>query len=305
MFKKALIVLLFIGYLCALPWHAKAVEIKWPPKKYSHISEEQPVDEFLRNFFSSMGMSVSISPQLAGHRVSGKFDSITEKVFQQIAGAFSLIWYYDGQVVYIYPANEAKSKLLELRNLSVRKIEQRLNRMHIIDRRFPPKYHYNDKMIYVSGPEYYVSLIEKTIRILEQKDQGGPDGGTQGNFEPDLVMNARVNVTAEHVAVRAGPGMHHSVRCQEKEGTVLIILAEADQWLYVRMPAGGAGWVPASATARSADCGSGCKDDVPHKEIVVKEISIQQSLPAITPDGPAMMPDMYESIEPLQPVDIQ
>jgi type II secretory pathway component GspD/PulD (secretin) len=283
MCKKASFTLLLIGYLCVSPWHAKAVEIKWPQKKYNHIAEEQPVDEFLKNFFSGMGMSVSISSQLAEHRVSGKFNATTEKVFRQIAGAFSLIWYYDGQVVYIYPANEAKSKLLELRKLSVRKIEQKLDRMHIIDRRFPPKYHYNDKMIYVSGPEYYVSLIEKTIRILEEKAQV-PDGGSQGDLEPDMVMNARVNVTAEHVAVRSGPGMHHSVRCQEKEGTVLIILAEADEWLYVRMPAGGAGWVPASATARSADCGVGCKDDPPHKEIIVKEIGIRQSMPEREPD---------------------
>jgi type II secretory pathway component GspD/PulD (secretin) len=298
MAKIASIALLIIAYLYVSPWHANAAEIKWPQKKYSHISEEQPVDEFLRNLFSSIGMSVSISSQLAEHRVSGKFDSTTENVFEQIAGAFSLIWYYDGQVVYIYPANEAKSKLLELRTLSVSRIEQKLDRMRIIDRRFPPKYHYNDKMIYVSGPEYYVSLIEKTVRILEEKAQG-PDGEIQGAPEPDLVMNARVNVTAEHVEVRSGPGMQHSVRCQEKEGTVLIILAEADEWLYVRMPTGGAGWVPASATARSADCGAGCKNDSTYKEIIVKEIGIQQSIPDDVPD-----PDGYEAIDRLHPVDI-
>jgi type II secretory pathway component GspD/PulD (secretin) len=295
MVKKVSIALFFIGYLCMSAWYAKAAEIEWPPENYSHISEEQPVDEFLRNFFSSIGMSVSISPKLAEHRVSGKFDDNTEKVFRQIAGAFSLIWYYDGQVVYIYPANEAKSKLLELRKLSVSKVEQKLNRMRIIDRRFPPKFHYNDKMIYVSGPEYYVSLIEKTIRILEEKAQG-PDG-KQKDLEPDLVMNARVNVTAERVDVRSGPSMHNSVRCQEKEGTVLIILAEADEWLYVRMPTGGAGWVPTSATARSADCGAGCKDDPQPKEIIVKEIEVKQSIPGRVLDG-------YETIDRLQPVDI-
>jgi type II secretory pathway component GspD/PulD (secretin) len=298
MVKKASIALLVIGYLCVCGWHAQAAEIKWPQQKYSHISEEQPVDQFLRNFFSSIGMSVSISSQLAEHRVSGKFDDSAEKVFRQIAGAFSLIWYYDGQVVYIYPANEAKSKLLELQKLSVRKIEQKLNRMRIIDKRFPPKYHYNDKMMYVSGPEYYVSLIEKTVRILEEKAHGGTDGKKQKDSEPDLVMNARVNVTAEQVEVRSGPGMHHPVRCQEKEGTVLIILADADEWLYVRMPTGGAGWVPVNATARSADCGAGCKDDPLHKEITVKEIDIQKTIPVMTPDR-------FESIEPLQPVDIQ
>jgi hypothetical protein len=297
MVNKATIALFLITCLSLSPWHATATEIKWPQKKYSHISEEQPVDEFLRNLFSSIGMSVSISPQLAEHRVSGKFASRTEDVFRQIAGAFSLIWYYDGQVVYIYPANEAKSKLLELRTLSVSKIEQKLDRMRIIDRRFPPKYHYNDKMIYVSGPEYYVSLIEKTIRILEEKAQG-PNGEKIGDPEPDLVMNARVNVTAERVEVRSGPGMQHSVRCQEKEGTILIILAEADEWLYVRMPTGGAGWVPASATARSADCEAGCKNDPPYKEIIVKEIGIQQSMPD-------RVPDRYDILDPLQPVDIQ
>ncbi|MGD8834992.1 MAG: SH3 domain-containing protein [Desulfobacteraceae bacterium] len=275
MVKKASTVLFLIGCLCLSPWPAKAAEIKWPKKKYNHISEEQPVDEFLRNFFSNMNMSVSISPKLAEHRVSGKFEATTEKVFEQIAGAFSLIWYYDGQVVYIYPANEAKSKLLELRRLSVRNIEQKLDRMNIIDQRFPPKYHYNDKMIYVSGPEYYVSLIEETVRILEEKNQEGPNN--QKSSEPELVMNARVNVTAEMAEVRSGPGMHHSVRCQEKEGTVLIILAETDEWLYVRMPSGGAGWVPASATARSVDCAAGCKDDPPMKTLT-DGIGIQKSM---------------------------
>jgi type II secretory pathway component GspD/PulD (secretin) len=295
MAKTPFITLMLIVCLYVSPWYANAAEIKWPQKKYNHISEEQPVDEFLRNLFSSIGMSVSISSQLAEHRVSGKFNSTTEKVFQQIAGAFSLIWYYDGQVVYIYPANEAKSKLLELRTLSVSRIERKLDRMRIIDRRFPPKYHYNDKMIYISGPEYYVSLIEKTIRILEEKAQG-PEGETQA-LEPDLVMNARVNVTAETVDVRSGPGMHHSVRCQEKEGTILIILAEADQWLYVRMPTGGAGWVPASATARTADCGDGCKDDSSYKEIIVKEVGIQHTMPDNAPGK-------YEDIDPLQSVEI-
>lgn len=54
---------------------------------------------------------------------------------------------------------------------------------------------------------------------------------------------ARVAVQVRTLNVRSGPGSDHPISCHAYYGNILVVVGNAPDWLYVRLPDGGNGWV--------------------------------------------------------------
>ncbi len=67
--------------------------------------------------------------------------------------------------------------------------------------------------------------------------------------QPSYGTAGSVSVTASVLNVRSGPGGDHAVIAQVYQGNILTILGAAHDWLYVKLPSGGSGWVMAQYTA--------------------------------------------------------
>lgn len=52
-----------------------------------------------------------------------------------------------------------------------------------------------------------------------------------------------VQVTAQLLNIRSGPGKHHGVSGQIPKGTILTIKGQAPDWLYIELEDGTSGWV--------------------------------------------------------------
>jgi type III secretion protein C len=155
-------------------------EIPWSGNNFFHISEDQPVESLLKDILLSERILANISTSIADTPVSGKFDKPAEQIFRQITSAFNLIWYYDGQVVYICPANEMESKNIALKHTSIKKVKRSLREMGITDRKYPLRYYGKERLVMVHGPGIYVKRISdalKTIDVYQAKPaQKAPDG---------------------------------------------------------------------------------------------------------------------------------
>ena len=89
-----------------------AAEIEWSNVPFQHISENQPLDNLLKDLFISQGLILSISDAVKGNTVSGKFNQPAHKVFEQLTSTFDLIWYFDGHIVTSIVQMKLKISLL-------------------------------------------------------------------------------------------------------------------------------------------------------------------------------------------------
>lgn len=239
--KLSLIIIFFVASTSG------AAQLKWPDKKYMHVSEEQPIEEFLMEFCSNQGVLVSISSKVGGQTVSGMFDKTAEEVFQQIVSAFNLVWYYDGSILYICRSDEAVSRIIVLKNLSTQKLKKIIDDMKMSDNRFPIQYYPKEKIVYISGPQQYVTVVENTAKVLDEKEVKVKAQGLKGERRT-LLLSSKAKVATASIRVRSGPGYHYTALDELAKDTTILVLGGQKEWLFIRSPDGGYGWVPENLT---------------------------------------------------------
>src|SRR5687768_3284649 len=106
--------LLAVAAALPVPFAASA---QTPPaqnaNQVSIVARDQPIAAFLRDLFGKVGRPVVPSAKLTG-TVNGVFQGSVEKIYADIAKAFSLVSYYDGAAVYVYAPNELGVQTLQL-----------------------------------------------------------------------------------------------------------------------------------------------------------------------------------------------
>lgn len=129
--------------------------------------------ESLRTFFEALsvplGMPVIVSKAAAKRTVTGEFAlSNPRETLERISRQMSLVWYIDGQAVYIYEASETKSAVIALNTITVDKLQTFLSRSGLLDSRYPLR---SDglRTIYVAGPPIYVDLISQAAHFMDKQ----------------------------------------------------------------------------------------------------------------------------------------
>lgn len=148
---------------------AQALNLQWAKDKFNHISEDQPVEELLRELFASQNLMVSISDKVSGLLVSGRFNDSYKVVFEKLSSAYDLTWYFDGQVMHIFRSNEVTSKMLPLKHLSSSQFEATLDKMGLLNPRFPLRTYPDENIIVASGPKPYVAAIEDAMALIDME----------------------------------------------------------------------------------------------------------------------------------------
>ena len=126
----------------------------------------------VRDFFNALSVRlkkpVIVSNKAALKKVSGDFDlSKPNQTLEQLSTQLGLIWYHDGQSIYIYDASEAKNTVVSLKNTSIAKLRQFLQQAGLYDRRFPFRGADREKVFYLSAPPVYVDLVSSTASFLD------------------------------------------------------------------------------------------------------------------------------------------
>lgn len=151
----------------ALPPSAQAGDVQWKKDKFSYMAKGKSLKEFLREFGASQGLTVVVSKDVEG-TVNGKFDLLPESLIELMAASFGFIWYAEGNVLYITPANDVRSEVLRLNNANVTRLRQALEQLDLPTRRFPIVYDARQGTALVSGPSRYVDLVAQTARSVDQ-----------------------------------------------------------------------------------------------------------------------------------------
>jgi type III secretion protein C len=132
----------------------------------------QARDESLHTFFTALsvplGLPVVVSRDVARKRISGVFDlAVVQQTLEAVAAQQGLIWYSDGQVLYLYDAGEAKSSAVALRHISVDKLRGFMRRSGLDESRYPLR-ETDGRTFYVAGPPNYVDQV---LNLAQQMDR--------------------------------------------------------------------------------------------------------------------------------------
>ncbi|SEI14444.1 type III secretion protein C [Pseudomonas asplenii] len=156
--------------LCAVLLFSLAGGISAAPgKSGDYVAREEGLRSFFSALSAPLGKPIIVSKVAAGKRISGEFPlHSTRQTFDRIVAQLGLIWYSDGQAIYLYDASEVKSSVVALRVISVDTLKQFLRQSGLEDSRYPLR---NDgrRTFYVSGPPIYVDLVMQAAQLMDNR----------------------------------------------------------------------------------------------------------------------------------------
>ncbi|MEM4985782.1 type III secretion system outer membrane ring subunit SctC [Collimonas sp. H4R21] len=153
--------------LCMAGASAGAQPLVWKSQRFQYVADHKDLKDVLRDFGASENIMTSISSHVDGS-VSGRFDSSPEQFLDKMANTFGFIWYYDGAVLSIAGANEARNATISLKHSNVAELRRVLGSLGIADRRFPIRYDGETGLVIASGPPRYVELVSDVARLIDQ-----------------------------------------------------------------------------------------------------------------------------------------
>lgn len=119
--------------------------------------------EVLAGFALSQEMGVVIDKDVRG-MVSGDFQGLEPwRFLERICAMNNLIWYFEGNVLYVYRAGSMASALVGLKAMRAADVQRMLRELGVEDSRYPLRTTSGDELVAVSGPPRYVELVTDLI----------------------------------------------------------------------------------------------------------------------------------------------
>ncbi|KVU23507.1 type III secretion system outer membrane pore InvG [Burkholderia ubonensis] len=134
-------------------------------------------NESLRSFFDALAAQLKkpiiVSKLAARKQISGEFDlNGSQVLLDKLSQQLGLIWYHDGQAIYIYDASELRNAVVSLRNVSLGAFNDFLRRSGLYDRRYPLRGDERSGTFYVSGPAVFVDLVVNAATFMDKQSNG-------------------------------------------------------------------------------------------------------------------------------------
>ena len=144
-----------------------------PAKPFVYKAESRKLPELLQDFAASLSIPVIVAEGVDG-TVNGKFNLSPPSFLDLMSSAYGLTWYFDGNVLFVYPARAMQSKVIFLREFGAERVERLLQSLKLGDKRFPLRYDATEKTLVVSGPPRHLELVDSLVEAIAAK--GREDG---------------------------------------------------------------------------------------------------------------------------------
>lgn len=170
-----------------------------------YVAQSDTVGSFFDRFSALLNYPIVVSKQAAKKRISGEFDlSNPEEMLEKLTLLVGLIWYKDGNALYIYDSGELISKVILLENISLNYLIQYLKDANLYDHRYPIRGNISDKTFYISGPPALVELVANTATLLDK--QVSSIGTDKVNFgviklKNTFVSDRTYNMRGDHIVI--------------------------------------------------------------------------------------------------------
>ncbi|MEJ2456752.1 MAG: type III secretion system outer membrane ring subunit SctC [Novosphingobium sp.] len=132
---------------------APAAEPPMPETAVGLVARDQPIADFLREFFAATGQRAAVDPQVTG-KINGEFRGPPKEIWDKISRAFNLVAYYDGAIVSIYRAGQVESRTIRTGGGQASALERQVANAGIGDAHNRLKRASQDTVIATGVPRY-------------------------------------------------------------------------------------------------------------------------------------------------------
>jgi len=133
------------------------------------VANEQGVEQVLKALSTEMGKPVTLSLKAKRYRVTGEFElNDPFAMLARLSSDLGLVWYFDGQVVYVYDASEVSSSVVSLAHTSLESLIGHLRSSALYDERFPLRGAGSSGTFYIAGPPKYIELVTSIAAQLDE-----------------------------------------------------------------------------------------------------------------------------------------
>lgn len=140
-----------------------------PVVKEGFVSRGTSVSLLVNAVAGGLDRSAIVSAQAAKKRLEGNFDLTRPKeALDAVCKELGLVWYDDGQSLYVYDASEMRQATGHLRYASVEALKDFLARERLDDPRYPVRGGAVEGMFYVSGPPVHVQAVVGIAKALDE-----------------------------------------------------------------------------------------------------------------------------------------
>ena len=130
------------------------------------------IEQFFLVLSDKLNKPFILSSAVKKERISGKFDiSSPEDAFELMVKRLSLLYFNDGESIYIYRDNEIQQQLFQVKNISLSKLKEYLQDVGLYDLRYPLRAGHDQRTFYLSGPPIYISLVKAAAELLDNDVQ--------------------------------------------------------------------------------------------------------------------------------------
>lgn len=135
----------------------------------TYQAQDQSLHTVLTALSVPLGVPIVVSAEVARKRLNGVLDfDAPQLALETLAQQQELIWYSDGQVLYVYTASEAKSSAVALQHISIDKLRALMRRAGIDESRYPLR-ESAGRTFYVSGPPNYVDQVLRLAHLMDRQ----------------------------------------------------------------------------------------------------------------------------------------
>ena len=144
-----------------------AAPLPWNDKPYSHYSDQEPLSEMLKTMSANQGTPITLSPKISDVVSMHYKNRSSREIFEDLVKTYGLIWYYDGESVFIYKEEEARRGSVSMENMTPREFSEALKRLEVLDDQFHWEVSEIDNVIYFTGPERFVSSVLSMAELMD------------------------------------------------------------------------------------------------------------------------------------------
>ncbi|MDR2576904.1 MAG: hypothetical protein LBC42_02530 [Puniceicoccales bacterium] len=162
--------ILSLAALClsATPFAARAGEIPWADAAYYHYAQDQSLDALIRDFTAIQGIDVVI-PQVISGTVNGIFENLPPSEFwDNIARAYGLAWFYDGNALYVYPSAAITTRVVPMSSQESTELKGILNELDVIGPNNVVRYMPSTKMMVFSGTPRFMEVVQSFLEKVQR-----------------------------------------------------------------------------------------------------------------------------------------
>lgn len=142
--------------------------IPWRQKSSFQFAKEISLPELIRGYFALQNINVVIDPDVQG-TVNGRFEDLSpEEFLNRLSRSNGLIWFFDGNVVYVYPSQRVESTFLPINEWASKKLLETVSGLGMVAPSSLIRIVGPNNIAFVSGPPRYVSIVSDMAERLSK-----------------------------------------------------------------------------------------------------------------------------------------